>query len=93
MAGGMCGRGVCMVGGVCGRGACMAKGTCMAGQVCCKGHAWQGGCVWQGACVAGEMATAVDGTHLTGMHTCSRLYAIMRSTTLHPPEYTLQIVR
>ena len=26
--------------------------------------------VWQGACVAGEMNTAADGTHPTGMHSC-----------------------
>ena len=42
-------------------------GVCVAG-----GHAWRGGGhVWQGeACMAGEMATAVDGTHPTGMHSC-----------------------
>ena len=50
------------------------------------GHAWQGvmhgkegmhgracmagGCVWQGACMASEIATAADGTHPTGMHSC-----------------------
>ena len=50
-----------------------------------RGHAWQGGIhggehVWWGACmagrgscVAGEMATAVDGTHPTGMHSCFSL--------------------
>ena len=27
-------------------------------------------CAWQGACVAGEMATAADGTHPAGMHSC-----------------------
>ena len=43
----------------------------------------RGGCAWQvgvcvaggmrgggGACVAGEMATAADGTHPTEMHSC-----------------------
>ena len=45
-----------------------------------RGHVWHGsmhgrGCVagehvWWGACVAGETATAVDGTHTTGMHSC-----------------------
>ena len=38
-----------------GGGACMAKG----------GHAWQ-----IGACVAGETASAADGMHPTGMHSC-----------------------
>ena len=42
------------------RGVCMTKGVCMA----------KGGGAWQGACVAGEMATAADGTHPTGMHSC-----------------------
>ena len=74
MAGGMCGRrhvwqgwggelsgrGTCMAGGVCGKGACMAGGMCGGGM-----HGGGGG-----ACVAGEMATAVDGTHPTGMHSC-----------------------
>ena len=30
-----------------------------------------GGHAWQGACMAGEMATAVGGTHSTGMHSCT----------------------
>ena len=46
------------------------------------GHAWQGGMhgrgggmrgrqrAWQGVCVEGETATAEDGTHPTGMHSC-----------------------
>ena len=29
-----------------------------------------GGHAWQGACMAGEVATAADGTHPTGMHSC-----------------------
>ena len=39
-------------------------------------HVWQGVCMavgvcgGEGACVAGETATAVDGTHPTGMHSC-----------------------
>ena len=32
------------------------------------GHAWQGGMRGKGACVAGETATAADGTHPTGIH-------------------------
>ena len=73
-------------GGMHGRGHVWQRGACMAGGVWQGEHAWQGacmvgGCVWQGACmaggmhgkgvcVAGEMATAADGTHLTGMHSC-----------------------
>ena len=34
------------------------------GSTCGRGHAWEGGCV------AGETATAADGTHPTGMHSC-----------------------
>ena len=51
--------GACMVGSMHGGGACVAGGC-----------AWQGGHAWQGACMSGEMATAVDGTHLTGMYSC-----------------------
>ena len=54
--GGMHGReGAFVVGGVCGRGGGHGKGVCMAG-----GH----------ACVAVETATAADGMHPTGMHSC-----------------------
>ena len=42
------------------------QGACMAGGM--QG-AWQEGCV-VGACMTGEMATAADGTHPTGMHSC-----------------------
>ena len=48
-------------GGMHGRGACVAGG--MHG----KRGAWQGG---GGRGVAGETATAADGTHPTGMHYC-----------------------
>ena len=34
-----------------------------------RGNAWQGH-AWQGACMAGETATAADGMHPTGMHSC-----------------------
>ena len=64
---------------MCGRGACVV-GACMAGRACVAGgmheHAWQEGHVWwglfavEGACVAGETATAADGTHPTRMHSC-----------------------
>ena len=68
--------GVCMVkGDMHGGEACMARGHAWQGGKCGGGCAWQGGMhgggnAWQGACVAGEMATAVDGTHPTGMHSC-----------------------
>ena len=52
--------GVCMVEGVRGRG-CMEKGVYMA-----KG----GDMCGRGVCMAGETATAADGTHPTGMHSC-----------------------
>ena len=34
------------------------------------------GDAWQGACVAGETATAADGMHPTGMHSCLSLNSI-----------------
>ena len=39
----------------------------MAGGVC-GGGGWVH--AWQGPCIAGQMATAADGTHPTGMHSC-----------------------
>ena len=43
----------------------------MTGGVCHRGHVWQEACM-AGVCiyVAGEMATAMDGMHPTGMHSC-----------------------
>ena len=49
---------------------------CVAVGMCGRGHAWQGeACIAGGmcgkrgwVCMAGEIATAVYGTHLTGMH-------------------------
>ena len=83
MAGGMHGRGPCVVGGMCDRGhtwqgACVVGGVWQGnmhgggvhGQGACMagGHAWQGGVHGRGACMAGDTATAADGTHPTGMH-------------------------
>ena len=49
-------------GGMCGKGGHVwQKGACVA-----RGHALQG------ARMAGETVTAVDGTHSTGMHSCSK---------------------
>ena len=66
----------CMAGGMHGgghawQGACVPVGVCMVGGM----HGREGMCtrgwhVCQVACVAGEMATAVDGMHPTGMHSC-----------------------
>ena len=69
----MCVRDVC-VGDMHGRGVCMA-GVCMGGHALYGGHAWQGSVHGGGeACTAGEMATAADGMHPTGMHSCSTNY-------------------
>ena len=57
VAGGMHGRGACVTGGMHGRGHAW-QGACIAGGMCGK-RGW--------VCMAGEMATAVYGTHLTGM--------------------------
>ena len=56
--GSMHGGGAHVMGGMHGRGVC-GRGACMAGGM-------HGG----GACMAGDTATAVDGTHPTGMHSC-----------------------
>ena len=44
----------------------MTKGACMAKECAWQRRRWQ-----RGACVAGETATAADGTHPAGMHSCS----------------------
>ena len=90
MAGGVHDRGGgCMAGWGCAwQEACMA-GACVAGVghvhgrggvyivrsvhgrgVQGRGHAWQGG-----ACMAGEMATAAEGMHPTGIHSCFLLHS------------------
>ena len=46
------------------------------------GHAWgrggtcvvKGACMVKGACVAGETATAADGMHPAGMHSCDCIF-------------------
>ena len=70
----MHGRGACVVGGVCGGGH-VWKGVCMVGGVHDRGVHGGGACVaggrvWWGTVMAGETATAVDGTHPNGMHSC-----------------------
>ena len=72
--------------GACVAGAMHGRGRVWQGAVHDKGHVWQGGmhgrwaCMaggmcgrracMTGVCVAGEMATAVGGTHPTGIHSC-----------------------
>ena len=70
------GGGACVTGNVCGTRACVQWGM-SGGGVNDRGHAWQGVCMAGvclvgegGSCVAGEMATAADGTHPTGTHSC-----------------------
>ena len=46
----------------------------MNGRVCVLG----GMCMAGGACVAKEMATAADGTHPTGMHSCLKIGSCQR---------------
>ena len=60
--------GACVPRGMCGKGGFVwQNGVCMAkGDECGKGGMRREG----GACVAGEAATAVDGMHPTGMHSC-----------------------
>ena len=69
------------------QGACMARehacgeGAWQGIYVHGRGHAWYGTCMvggaWHGgertACIAGETATAADGTHPTGMHSCLQM--------------------
>ena len=53
-------------------GGCVWQGACMAGGMHGGGCAWLGACV-AGACMAGETATAADGMHPTGMHSCLKI--------------------
>ena len=61
---GVCMVGACMPGGMHGRGCAWQRGV-HGGGICDRRHSWLGVCG-----VAGEMATAVGGTHPTGMHSC-----------------------
>ena len=86
MAGGMCGRGMhgrracmagaCMAVGMCGRGMCVWQGGMHGREHAWSGGAWQGHVWWEesmcarGVYMAGETATAVDGTHPTGLYSC-----------------------
>ena len=68
VGGGVCGGGCVRGGRHSWQGVCMA-GDCMVGDMHFRDMCG-GGCAWWGACVAGEMATAADGMHPTGMHSC-----------------------
>ena len=68
---GMHGKGACVAGGHAWQGGVHGKGAWVVGGVRGKGGVHGRGDVWRGgACVAGEMATAADGSHPTGMHSC-----------------------
>ena len=77
---GMHGGGTCLAGGH-ARGVCMV-GLYLAGGMHGKGHVCQGACMvgggmcGRGACMAGEMATAADGTYPTGMHSCFSFFLV-----------------
>ena len=55
---------MCIAGGYCG-GGMQGRGCAWHGVVHGRGHEW-----WV-ACMAEETATAADGPHPTGMHSCS----------------------
>ena len=76
---GLPGPGGCLVGGclVRGGGAWSQGGGCLVPGVPGPGGAWSGG-VGIPACTEadqppGETATAADGTHPTGMHSCTQI--------------------
>ena len=59
----------------------MAGSMGMCGRGCARQEAWV--CVAGGTCVAGEMATAADGMHPIGMHSCSNnLYTEWNTTSM-----------
>ena len=58
-------QGVCMVGGIHARG-----GVCGREGMHGRGVRGWGVCIVGGACMAGVTATAADGMHPTGMHSC-----------------------
>ena len=67
LGGHMCPRGASVPGGMHGGG---GWGACVVGG---GGVCGRGGMCGRGACMAGETATAADGTHPTGMHSCYQL--------------------
>ena len=77
---GVPGPGGCLLqGGVCSQGGCLVPGGCLL-----RGGAWSGGRVGIPACTEadtppGETATAADGTHPTGMHSCLVFSMIQRN--------------
>ena len=64
-------KGACVVKGgcACQRGACVVKGGMCGGGMHGKGELCVAG--GRGACMAGEMATAADGMHPTGIRSYS----------------------
>ena len=70
------GKRACMTeGGMYGRG----RGASVAGG---DMHS-KGACMVRGACVTGEMATAVDSTHPTGMHSCFSIVLVPVYLEIH----------
>ena len=61
--------GACMAGGARMAGGLHGRRPCMVGGVHGRGACMAGG---KGACMAGETATAADGMHPIGMHSCSK---------------------
>ena len=79
--GGLCGEGVAyLVKGGCVRwGMCVTKGGMHGkGGIHGRGCMWQRGYAWL-VCVAGETATAADGMHPTGMHSCLWIYTVSKT--------------
>ena len=63
-------EGACMAEGMHGRGHAWQEGSPCQGGMCDRGASVMGSMQGEGACVAGETATAADGMHPTGMHSC-----------------------
>ena len=69
---------MCGVAGSIAKGVCMAKVGCVAGGAHGKGGMCGRGCAWQESRMAGKTATAADGTHPTGMHSCLQKFSSCR---------------
>ena len=80
--------GACVAGGMHGRRAYMV-GVVHGGR-----HARQGACVAMGggACMAGETATAVGSMHPTGMHSCWRLFLVMKQLGIEIYEWYFTLI-
>ena len=61
---------VCIVGASVAGGHAWKGGECVEVGMHGRGVCVAGRDAWKGACVAGQRATAADGTHPTGMDSC-----------------------